>query len=68
MVARAAEREDIYARVHDLRMARMQWTDEDAVKSEMAAYRSALNQLEAGVATVRPVRKWTEVTGGKRRG
>jgi len=65
---RAAEREEILDKIHDLRMSRMQWAEVDAVRSDMAFYQSMLRRVEGNGASAPTVKKWTELTGGKRKG
>ena len=68
---REAQRQDIYEKMHNLRMSRMAWAEVDDVRSEMAVYQSALRNIDAdgkGASAFPKITSWLDMTGGKRMG
>lgn len=68
---REAQKQDIYEKMHDLRMSRMAQAENDFVRSEMAFYQSELRNLDAeggGMSAVPKITSWLGMSGGKRIG
>ena len=68
---RESQRQDVYEKMHDLRMSRMAQAENDFVRSEMAMYQSALRNLDAeggGMSAVPKITSWLGMSGGKRIG
>ena len=59
VLVRAAEREEILDKIHDLRMSRMTWAESDCVENEMRIYQNALEALE-GPKTKHYAKTWKE--------